>query len=222
MINLLSPEVKKERIFGRQNRSLLGYSVALIVTAISIMGIMTVGIQFVGSDEANLKEEISKADIEILALEKNIKAIESIATRLDTAKKVNDLSVRFSELIPEIGAVLPEGVILNALSLTGGITDPLQLDVSLTSAGLAAILIRNLVESDLFEAADVSTVTPGSSAVTTDGNEDEILYKSSASLTASFTGSAEIKRKIAAQAAALAAAQAAAAEAAALEAAGNQ
>ncbi len=214
MINLLSPDIKTERVYGRRNLSLLGYSAVLILTAVGIMGIMAGSLQFVGADESKLREAIDNSAVEILSLEGNVKAIESIASRLETAKKISDLSVEFSELLPKIGAVLPEGVVLNALTLTGGITDPLLLDVNMTSAGLAPILIRNLVESDLFEAADVASIAPKGSGEGADG-EEVVVYNFTASLTASFTGSAEIKRKAAAvEAAARAEAEATAAAAA--------
>ena len=115
---------------------------------------------FVGSSESKLVEEIDKSAVEIKALEESVQTIASIVNRLSAAENLSDLSVKFSELVPEIGAVLPSGVVLNGLSLTGGITDPLQLDVDLATASLTPVLIRNLVESDLFEAADVTSITP--------------------------------------------------------------
>jgi len=211
MINLLLPDIKSERKYGRYNRALLGYSIILITTASLVVGIMTISLRFVGADEPKLKEEIANSTTDIISLEGNIKSVESIAERLESAKKLSDLSVNFSELIPKIGAVLPQGVVLNGLSLTGGFTDPLKLDVSMATANLAPVLIRNLVESDLFEAADVATITPSGSGGTGTEGEAPSKYNFSASLTASFTGSAEAKRKAAAAEAAKQAEAAAAA-----------
>lgn len=191
MINLVPTTVKIERMYGRRNRQLLGYSIGLILTAVSVAAIMMAGLQLINSEESDLKAEINEANTEILALEGGIKEVEAVASQLETAKKLSDLSVHFSDLIPQIGAVLPEGVILNALSLTGGATDPLILDVDLSSADLAPVLSRNLVESDLFEAADISSLTP-KGASEEGGTEN---YNFNASLTASFTGTAEAKKK---------------------------
>jgi len=105
-----------------------------------------------------------------------------------------DSSIVFSELVPQIGSLLPQGTIINSLALTGGETDPLTLDVNLSGANLAPVLQSNLIQSELFEAADVNSITPL-------GNTDTI-YQFNASVSVSFTGSAEAKRKIAAQAAA--------------------
>jgi len=181
MINLLSPQIKDERTYGRRNRALLGYAVILVITATATAAIMVASLRFLSTDESKLQSEIDDFTTEITVLESAVKPIESVAQRLDTAKKIDDLSVQFSSLIPEIGAVLPNGVVLNALSLSGGATAPLQLDVDLQSADLAPVLIRNLVESDLFEAADISSLSP----IGTSANSS---YSFNASLTASFTG----------------------------------
>lgn len=210
MINLLPPELKEQRKYGRKNNALFGYSVALIATGLVTAGIMIAGIQFIATDEPKMKETLASTQSEIQILESEIASIETVAERLATAKAIDDSSVKFSELIPKIGAVLPDGVILNALSLSGGVTDPLQLDVNLVSADLAPIMIRNLVDSDLFEAADIATLTP----VGSDSEElSTTTYQFTASISASFTGTAEAARKAAAaEAAKKAAADAAAAQ----------
>lgn len=205
MINLLPTHIKEERAYGRRNRTMLTYSVSLIVTAGIIAAVMAVSMQFVSSDEATLRSEIASSEVEIAALQSNIQEIENVSTRLQTAKKLSDSSVKFSNLIPQIGSILPEGVVLNALSLTGGKTDPLILDVDLQSADLAPVLARNLVESDLFEAADIASLTPKGAAT---DSATISSYSFSASVSASFTGTADAKRKQAAQEAAKAAADA--------------
>ncbi len=210
MINLLPPQVKEARRYGRKNISLFGYSIALLATAVVTAGIMIAGIQFVGSDEPSLRTKLQTSQDEITLLEKDIQSIESIATRLETAKNIKAKSVSFSELIPKIAAVLPDGVVLNALTLTGGVTDPLKLDVDLRTADLGPVTIRNLVDSKLFEAADIATLTP-KGGTNSDGSIP--AYQANASITASFTGTAEAARKAAAAEAAKKAAADAAAQA---------
>lgn len=195
MINLLPPTIKEERAYGRKNISLIGYSGALLATALTTAVIMLLSLQFIGSEEPDLRKSLEADTARVTALEAEIKSIENIAIRLETAKKVADRSVKLSELIPQIGAVLPDGTVLNALSLSGGITEPLQLDVDLKDANLAAVLIRNLVESDLFEAADISSLSPRGTG--TDESAGE-TYQFTASLTANFTGTADAKKKAAA------------------------
>ena len=195
MINLLPQSIKESRSYGRKNTNLFGYSVALLGTAFLTASIMFVGIKFIGSDEPSLRKKITEDQATVANLEKDVKNIESIASRLETAKQISSNSISFSELIPKIGAVLPQGVVLNALSFTGGPTDPLQLDVDLLNASLAPVLVKNLVESGIFEAADISTLSPlsGSSDVAKPDS-----YQFTATLTASFTGTADATKKAAA------------------------
>ena len=210
MINLIPPELRESRVYGRRNVSLTSYSIALLATAVLTASIIIASLQFIDSEEPDLLKNLESSKGTITLLEKEVASVEAVANRLETAKLIEEQSVSFSELIPKIGAVLPEGVVLNALSLTGGKTDPIQLDISLKDATLAPVMIRNLVDSDLFEAADISSLSPkGTSADDTTG------YLYTASISASFTGTAEALKKIQnAEAAKKAAADAAAAEAA--------
>lgn len=194
MINLLPNEVKELRSYGRKNQSLFGYSIALLITAFATTIIMLVSLQVVGSNESSLKNEVESTNTVIQTQEKDIKAIEETVARLEAAEKISNKSVSFSELIPKIGAVLPQGAILNALSLTGGNTDPLQLDVSLSNAALAPVLIKNLVESNLFEAADIASLNLAGGG-SSESNEESTDYAYNASITASFTGTAEARKK---------------------------
>lgn len=199
MINLLPPHLKETRIYGRKNLSLIGYSSALLATAVLTAGIILLSLQFISSEEPTLRTSLGVKQTQITELEKEIKKIESTATRLETASKISGQSVKFSELIPQIGAILPDGVVLNALSLAGGSTDPLQLDVDLLNATLAPVMVRNLVESGVFEAADITSLTPKGSGSDEDSSS---VYQFTASITASFTGTADAAKKAAAQEAA--------------------
>jgi len=194
MINLLPFELRKERLYGRRNRVLFSFVISLFVTAGIVSIIMTGGLGFVGSEEEVIQSEITSNNEQVLKLESEIKDVSSVALRLRAADKLFDSSIVFSELVPQIGSLLPQGTIINSLALTGGETDPLTLDVSLAGADLAPVLQSNLVQSELFEAADVNSITPI-------GSTDNI-YQFNASVSVSFTGSAEAKRKVAAQAAA--------------------
>ncbi len=189
MINLLPPAIKKDHKFGRYNRILLGYAVAFFITAILVALIMVGSLRFVAADKQEIQKTISENEELILLLEKETSNLNKVAKRLDTTYKLFQDSISFSELIPSIGSALPEGVILQSLSLTGGSTDPLSLELSAKDQNLAPVVIRNLAESDVFEAADVLTIVPA-------GSENEYSY--SFSVTASFTGSAEAKKKAAA------------------------
>lgn len=199
MINLLPHSIREERMYGRRNRALASYVAALLVAALLVAAVMLGSLSFVGADENQIKSTIDNNQSKIAALEAEISDLSNVVSKLNITNNLYESSISFSELIPAIGALLPQGSIINGLSLTGGNTDPLTLEVNLTSAELAPVLQRNLVQSDIFEAADVNSIT---------AKDDDSPYEFSASISIGFTGSAEAKRKAAAAARAAAAAAA--------------
>jgi Tfp pilus assembly protein PilN len=188
MINLLPDTIKEERRYGRRNRLLLGYGSSLVATAAIVASIMMLSLGFVGTNQSDLEAEIVTLQDSNLRLEKDQAVITNLVKDLDTVNKIYEGSVNFSELIPQIAALMPKGVVLNALSLTGGKTDPIQLDVDLADQNLTATLVQNLITSELFEAADISSIIAK-------GSEDAVIYKFGATVSVSFKGSAEAKRK---------------------------
>jgi len=200
MINLIPEEIRLERQYGRKNRILVGYVLALLTTALLVATVMIGSRQFFGTNDSSIKTEIEQNNATISQLQSKTADINTTVARLDTVNKLYDSGISFSELVPKIGSLLPEGTVLNALSLTGESTDTLNLDVDLERPELAAILVTNLIDSKLFEAADIGNINPKGA------EGDRYLYGTSVRV--SFVGSAEAKRKAAA-------AQTAAAEAAA-------
>lgn len=187
MINLLPLEIRTEREYGRKNRILLGYVFALLVTALLVAIVMLGGLTFFGTNENSLKNEIEQNKITISSLQTKTTELNKTVTRLDTVTALYESGVSFSELVPKIGSLLPEGAVLNALSLTGESTDTLNLDVDLETAELTAVLIRNLVDSDLFEAADIGSINPK--------GPEAGRYQFGTTVSVSFEGAAVAKKK---------------------------
>ncbi len=204
MINLLPEEIRSERAYGRKNKILIGYVISLLVTAALVALVMLGSLQFFGTDDAALKREIEDNNNTITSLKSKTIELNKTVAKLDTVDNLYESGISFSELVPNIGSLLPEGTVLNALSLSGENTDALSLDVDLEGPELASVLVRNLVESELFEAADITGINPKGS----DGDR----YRYGTVVRVSFAGSAEAKAKKAAQAAAAAAAAAEAAK----------
>lgn len=205
MINLLPLDIRIERKYGRRNRIIIGYVLALVLTALLVATVMVGSLRFFGTDEAAIKKEIAENEVTIKSLESKTSNVNDTVARLDVANKLHEGGINFSELIPQIGGVLPEGTVLNGLSLSEGTTDSISLDLDLERPELAAVLVRNLIDSKIFEAADIGNIVPKT-------NEDNI-YQYGTTISASFTGTAEAKEKAKrAEAAAKAAADAQAAQ----------
>ena len=191
MINLLPTEVKEARMYGRRNRSLVGYCFGVIVIGVFTVSIAFFNMRLVTADEARLRTEMEQQKTIETKLEDGQKEVDKIATQLKTIDKLYSGEVKFSVLIPKIGSLLPNGMVLNALTLTGGKTSPLQLDVDMESQGLAAVFQQNLVNSDLFEAADISNISSKGDGSSKPGQKS---YPFGATLTATFKGATAAKK----------------------------
>jgi Tfp pilus assembly protein PilN len=191
MINLLPADLKEARQYGRRNRSIVGYCFGVIVIGAATVSIAFFNMRFVMADESRIKTEMESRQVEAEKLETGQKEVDKIASQLKTIDKLYSGEVKFSDLIPKIGSLLPNGMVLNALTLTGGKTSPLQLDVDMESQNLAAVFQQNLVNSDLFEAADISNITAKGGGTPKPGVKS---YPFGATLTASFKGSAAAKK----------------------------
>ena len=196
MINLLPPDVKQSRLFGRRNIKMLTYAVSILVVGFISVTIVLINLAIITNDQHKITDEINSHNKTLQDLQNGQKNIDALADQMKTLDKIYSGEVRFSDLIPKIGAVIPSGMVINGLSLNGGKTNPLQLDVEMDTQELAAVFQQNLVASDLFEAADINTITnKGASA--TPGIKS---YKYGASLVASFKGTAAAKKAAAAPA----------------------
>ena len=191
MINLLPPKVKIERKFGRLNRRLLAYGVSIMVIGVLSITVVLFNMKYVQADEQHLSEEMKSRESEAAKLEASQKEVDTVSGQLKTIDKLYSGEVRFSELIPKIGALLPNGMVLNGLSLSGGKTNPLQLDVDMDTQDLAAVFLQNLVHSDLFEAVDISSIVSKGTGVAKPGVKN---YGYGATLSASFKGTAAAKK----------------------------
>ncbi len=205
MINLLPPAIQKKRRYGRLNVLLVKLLVGIVAIGVLASAVMLSGLQITADDEAFLDESIEQKE----AIYGNVQAYEnqanSFRSNVSTIEKLFDREVKFSQLLVEIASSIPVGAELTGLSLTGTSTAPLQISATTSTQELAGTLRRNLVDSGVFETADIQSVNQ------TGGGDTGNPIRYSVSIQASLTGSAE---KIAQEKAARAAAAQAAAEAA--------
>ncbi len=183
MINLLPPAIVSDRRYGRRNITVLRYAITVACIGLTSIGIFLFNMHFVSDDESRLKLEMASQAVQISKLEEGQKNVDKIAGQLKTIDKLYTGEVKFSQLIPNIGALLPNGVVLNALALSGGSASPLSLDVDMENQNLAAVFQQNLVKSDLFGAADISAISSKGDASAKPGQK---VYPFGASLTATF------------------------------------
>lgn len=201
MINLLPPNIKKARRYGRLNRLIIKLLLGLILIGVIASAVMLSGLQITSDDEKFLDESIAVKE----QIYNNVQIYEAqaseIRTTVATIEKLFSNEVKFSNLLVEIASSIPVGAELTGLSLTGTNTAPLQISATTDTQELAGTLRRNLVDSGVFETADIQSVNLAG------GGESGEPTRYAVSIQASLTGSAEkIEQENVARAAAAAAA----------------
>lgn len=183
MINLLPPEVKTARRFGKRSRALLSGSFMFLLVGVALAVVMFFNAGLAVKEKNSLSAEIVIKQNQAAELTKTRGELEKLDSDLSTIEKLYDGEIIFSVLMPQIGSLLPTGTVLNGLTLSGGADDPLNLEIDMQSQELAAVFQQNLVNSDIFEAADIANITSKGEGSATD------KYLFSATVTAKFRGS---------------------------------
>ena len=163
MINLLPPSYATSIRFGRRNAALRRW---VIGTGLAILGltlIMMGGSLYLDSQAKQLSRDIESIQSQLQA--QNLSKVQSDAKELSgSIKLINQVlsrEIRFSELIQEIGQVLPPGTVLSGLTLSSEVNDAFNLTANTTDHQSAAQLAANLKDpkNELFGSVDIISVT---------------------------------------------------------------
>lgn len=153
MINLVSPQSKKELRAARGNRVIRNYYLIVVFAAVLLGGIFAVG--FYVTIAATKHAEVQKAQNaeKAAAYAQTRKAAEDFTKDLAVAKTILASDVRFSKLITDIASVIPARVILTNLTLTAtqSQTAPLTINARAKTFDDAIKLKNNLEASPIFE-----------------------------------------------------------------------
>lgn len=166
MINLLPPETKRQVRAARMNVTLYRYCMLIITTAVLLGAVFAVGFWATMNDKQladHVKQENHDAGQEYA---KTKAAAEEFAKNLATAKTILGSDVSFTDLIFSIAAIIPQGVVLNNLTL--GATNPgttttanAPIDVSgrAMSYDRAVALKNSLENSPIFENVNIANIS---------------------------------------------------------------
>lgn len=159
MINLLPPDSKKALHYARMNVVLIQYVILVIFVGISVVGIVIFGGNIVSANEKEIQSAIDIEREKAAALLPSSQEAKELSEKIDTIGNLLNQEVKFSELLREIGSLMPQGSILLSLSVSESKDDPITLDAGVIDADTAAVLRENLAGSDVFDNADILSVT---------------------------------------------------------------
>jgi len=176
MINLLPPEIKTNISFARRNVTLAQLVVLTSLTLVAALGIVGFGVFIMNADQSALEKSIETKTQSLQSYIETEKKAQVLASDIDTAGKILAREVRFSEVLKLIGSILPDGASLRNLQLTNDDL-PVKLTTFINDKALAPTLRNNIEESDLFDAADLESLTAIETGGTIIGYEAVIVAR---------------------------------------------
>ena len=159
MINLMPPDLKEQIRFAKLNRVVLHYMWVVVAVVLVLAGIfggayylIVAQTNAIASDVATKQGEITSQRSALLP------KAQDASERLSAIKFVQDTQTKFSLLISDLVKVLPQGVKLENLSLTGNDKAPVTVTVTADTYDEILALRNALVTSPRISAADIVSI----------------------------------------------------------------
>lgn len=186
MINLLPSDIKKSLSFAHHNTKLIKVIIGLSVGIFGIVIILFAGHFY-------LQQEVNSAKSSISTSEKSLKdqqetatitRVQDISSSLKLVVNVLSQEILFSELLREVGGVMPPRTVLQDLRLSSELDGAVDLQAGAKDYDSATQIQVNLekIPGSVFEKADLVNVT-----CKADENTPQNPYPCQASLTAIFS-----------------------------------
>ncbi len=159
MISLLPPDQKEQIRYAKLNRLVLRYLRVLVVVAVLLGGVFAGAFYLLGMQTTQVASDVSTKQATITALNASfLPKAHDASARLNTIKYIQGTQTRFSAVVADIAKVLPQGVSIDSLTLTGNDRTPVQLAVTAQSYS-AALAFRNaLITSPRIAGADLESI----------------------------------------------------------------
>lgn len=126
MINLLPPETRENIMYARRNTRLRKWAVSMVLALFGVIAVVVFGLFYIDQNTRSISRQVdlSHQQLKIQNLEQTQKRVEDISNSLKLSIQVLSKQILFSDLLQQIGAVMPTGASLSSLSISkvsGGI-----------------------------------------------------------------------------------------------------
>lgn len=158
MINLLPNDRKQEYLFARRNTSLLRFIIGVLIGIIFVIFVILFGYTLISSETKAYNDAVKSSASKLSSQDEQqtIAKVKEISNNLNLMVKVLNQQVLFSELLKQLGAVMPNGTSLKNLSLNESLAGKLDLEVAAIDYASAAQAQINIQDpsNKLFKSAD--------------------------------------------------------------------
>jgi Tfp pilus assembly protein PilN len=162
MINLLPAERLIAMRLARSNSIFKRY-IELTLLGMAILAVVIAGsYYYLNRQRQNIRQSVSLNQAKIDELEPVQKKAEELSSTINTIAGLQSRDVKFSELLTNIGSLMPQGAVLTGLQFSlDDLKSPLVISAQIDTEQKAAVLRNNLASSELFSKAEIQTITQG-------------------------------------------------------------
>ena len=170
MINLLPTDYRSHLRYGRMNTRLIHWIEIGLVLIAGMIFIILVGWLYINQQTSSLSHsvEITQKQLDEQHLTKVQKQADQISQNVRTINQVLGRELRFSDLIQEVGKVMPPGTVLGSLTLSNKVSGSLDLTAAAKDYASAAQIAANLSDpkNNIFAKVDIINVNCASASTT--------------------------------------------------------
>lgn len=186
MINLISPETKKQFRAARANAVLLNYCLILLVVTGVLLSIFGAGFWLTWQERSAADAKRKQGEQATASYAKTKQTAIDFRNDLKQDKQILGNQLSMYDLITRIAGVMPQGAILSNLAVgTTSLTAPLSISAKAQTYDAAVKLKDNLTASHIFSSVSIVNITTN----VVDQRQDPIgaLYPVVVNLSAQFS-----------------------------------
>ena len=147
MINLLPPDIKEQIRYAKLNRLVLRYLRVILAVVVVLGGIFAGALYLVGQQEAAAEASANDSQATINHLNSTVlPEAQDASNRLAAIQYVQSTQTHFSSVVSDLASVLPQGVTIDTLTLTGNTKLPVTMAMTAETYD-EALAVRNALAS---------------------------------------------------------------------------
>lgn len=145
---------------ARTNTILRRYLELTLLSVVVIAGAVVAAYFILNNQQHDIQKTLAINQAKVKKLEPIQKEAEQLSATITTIARLMSKNVKFSEMLTQIGSVMPPGSSLTGLQFSlEDTTSPLIVSAQVASEERAAVLRNNLANSLLFKDAKIVTIT---------------------------------------------------------------
>ena len=130
MINLLSPATKEQIKYAKFNGAIVRYVRAYVLILVLLATIFGVSWFLIKQQSNLIAADVAQKQKDITKLNSDLAQARLVADRVSSIKTIGASQTHFSALLNDLAGIMPQGVSLDGIALTGDDRKPVRFSVT--------------------------------------------------------------------------------------------